>query len=81
MNCPAIFTNPRPCFEKRDLSAGQTTVVNEFIAHRAAGPPAAEQRRIPIEALFTHLAMSRLDPKEHRLPFAARFSDAHGKGV
>jgi hypothetical protein len=78
LNYPAIFTNPRPCFQKRDLPAGETTVMNEFIADRAAGPPAAQQRGIPIEALFTHLTLSGLDPKEHRLPFAARFSDAHG---
>jgi hypothetical protein len=79
LHCPAIFTNPRPCFQERDLPAGKTTIVDEFIAYRAAGPPAAEQRRIPVEALFTNLAMSRLNPQEHRLPFAARFSDAHGK--
>ena len=81
MNGSAIFTNPRPCLQKRDLPAGQTTVVDEFIADRAAGPPAAQQRRIPIEALFTDFAMPRLDPKKHRLPFAARFSDAHREGV
>ena len=26
-------------------------------------------------------AVPRLDPKEHRLPFTAGFSDAHGKEV
>ena len=53
--------------------------MDEFIADRAAGPPATEQRRIPIEALLTNLALSRLDTKEHRLPFTARFSNAHAK--
>ena len=55
--------------------------MDEFIADRAAGPAAAEQRRIPIEALLTDFAVPRLDPKEHRLPFAARFSDTHREGV
>ncbi|ALA57015.1 hypothetical protein NITMOv2_0579 [Nitrospira moscoviensis] len=54
--------------------------MDEFVAHGAAGPAAAEHRLVPIQSLLADLAMARLDGEQHRLPVAAGLSDAHGRG-
>jgi hypothetical protein len=55
--------------------------MDEFVAHRAAGPSPAEQGGIPIKTLLTDFALPRLDPKEQRLPISAAFPNTHRTGV
>jgi len=51
--------------------------MHEFVAHRAAGPAAAEQCFVPIQTLLADLAMARFDREQHRLPLTAAFPDTH----
>jgi hypothetical protein len=55
--------------------------MDELVAHRAAGPAASKQRGVAIQTLLANFAMARFDREQHRLPFAASFSDTHGRGV
>ena len=53
----------------------------ELVAHGATGPAAAQHSFIAIQPLFTDLAMTRFDGKQHPLPLAAGFPDTHGTAV
>lgn len=55
----------------------EATIVDKFVAERAAGPSAAEEGLIPIQSLLTDFAVPGLDPQQHGLPISAGFSDAH----
>ena len=78
---PASLADAGPRLEERKLSARKAAVVNELVAHRAPRPAAAKHCFVAIESLLAHFAMTRLDRKQHRLPVAASFSDAHGPAV
>ena len=67
--------------EERKLSAGETTIVHEFVAHGAARPAAAKHGFVAIQPLLADFAMTRLDRKQHRFPIAAGFANAHGTAV
>lgn len=81
MGCPTSLADSRSRFQKGDLSAGETSIVDEFVADRAAGPSATEQRGVSIEPLLADFAMSRFDREQHRLPLSAAFSNTHVAGV
>ena len=51
--------------------------MDELVADRATGPPTAQERLVPIEALFADFTIAGLDPEQHRLPLAATFSNTH----
>jgi hypothetical protein len=55
--------------------------MHELVTDRATGPAASEQGLVPIQALLADFAVPRFDRKQHRLPLATGFSDAHGKKV
>ena len=78
---PAGFTYAWTRLEETDFSAGETTIVHELVADRAARPPASENGLIPVEALLTDLAVPGFDSQQHRLPFTGRFADTHTAGV
>ena len=71
------FAYPRSRFQKGDLSAGKTTVMDELVTHRATRPASPEHRLVPIEVFLANSAEARLNWKRHRLPLAAAFSNAH----
>ena len=73
----ASLAHPWSGFQKGDLSTGEATVMAELVADGATGPPPAQERLVPIEALCADLAQARLDPEQHRLPFPAAFSNTH----
>ena len=64
-------------FQKRDFAAGQTTIMDELVAQRATGPPAAEKRFIAVEPFLTDLAVAGFNPQQHRLPVSAALSNTH----
>ena len=51
--------------------------MDELVADRATGPPTAQERLVPIEALFADFTIAGLDPEQHRFPFPAAFSNTH----
>ncbi len=51
--------------------------MDEFVTERAARPASSEHRFVPIEVFLAHPAKPGLDPKQHRLPFPAAFSNTH----
>ena len=51
--------------------------MDEFVTDGATRPPSTEHRFVPKEAIFTHPAKSRLNPKHHRRPVTAAFSNTH----
>lgn len=51
----------------------------ELVADCAAGPPPAQERLVPIEALFADFTIAGLDPEQHRFPFPAAFSNTHSR--
>lgn len=69
--------DPGTLLEKFHFPAGETTVMDELVADRAAGPAAAQHGLIAVEAQFADLAEPGLDPEQHRLPIPACLSDAH----
>ena len=80
LSCPAGLARPRSCFQKGDFPTGEATIVDEFIADRAAGPSAAEHRFVSIEPLLTNCAVPGFNPLQHRLPISAAFSNTHRAG-
>ena len=77
----AGLANTRTRLKKTDLPAGETTIVHELIADRAARPAAAEHRLITIEALPADLAIAGLDPQQHGLPLTGSFPNTHSAEV
>lgn len=77
LNQTTGFAYPRSRFQKGDLPAGKTTVMDELITHRATRPASPEHRLVPIEVFLANSAETRLNWKRHRLPLAAAFSNAH----
>ena len=73
----ASLAHPWSGFQKGDLSTSEATVMAKLVADGATGPPPAQERLVPIEALCADLAHARLDPEQHRLPFPAAFSNTH----
>jgi hypothetical protein len=55
--------------------------MHKLVAQGTTGPAAAEHRFITVQTLFADFAMTRLNREQHRLPFSACLSDAHGTGV
>ena len=53
--------------------------MDELVADSATGPPTAQERLVPIEALFADFTIAGLDPEQHRLPLTAAFSNTHGE--
>ena len=51
--------------------------MDELIAQRATGPPAAEKRFIAVEPFLADLAVAGFNPQQHRLPVSATFSNTH----
>lgn len=51
--------------------------MDELVADSATGPPTAQERLVPIEALFADFTIAGLDPEQHRLPLTAAFSNTH----
>ena len=72
------YAHPRTPLEKFHFPAGETTVVDEFVADRAAGPAAAEQRLVAIQTLLANFAAARFDAQQERFPVAAGHANAHG---
>jgi hypothetical protein len=69
----ADFADPWPLFEEPRRSGRETTVVDELVTHSAPRPASSEQGHVPIETFAAHLAHARLDPEQHRFPFATGF--------
>jgi hypothetical protein len=81
LNRTAGFAYPRSRFQKGDLPAGKTTVMDELVTHRATRPASPEHRLVPIEVFLADSAEARLNWKRHRLPLAAAFSNTHSEEV
>jgi len=80
LSCPAGLAYPRSCLQKGDFPTSEATIVDEFIADRAAGPSAAEHCFVPIEPLLADCAVPGFNPLQHRLPISATFSNTHRGG-
>jgi hypothetical protein len=64
-------------FQERDFAAGQAAVMDKLVAQGAARPAAAEKRLVAVEPFLADLAVSGLNPQQHRLPLPTASSNTH----